>query len=57
MHAEMHMIALVGLKHEAPRYGLKIWQLDSKQKLTEPRNTLTPDVKRPAKDLPIGKFS
>ena len=38
-------------------YGLKIWQLDSKQKLTEPRNTLTPDVKRPAKDLPIGKFS
>ena len=38
-------------------YGLKIWQLDSKQKLTEPRNQLTPDVKRPAKDLPIGKFA
>jgi len=38
-------------------YGLKIWQLDSKQKLTEPRNTLTPDVKKPAQDLPIEEKS
>ena len=35
-------------------HGLKIWQLDSK-KPNEPRNQLTPDVKRAAPDISIGK--
>jgi len=33
-------------------HGLKIWQLDSKTP-NEPRNQLTPDVKRAVEDIPI----
>ena len=36
-------------------HGLKIWQLDSKTP-NEPRNQLTPDVKREAPAISVGRF-